>query len=67
MSDFFVTPWTIAHQAPLSMGFLRQEHWQGLSFPSPGYHPDSGIKPVSPASQVDSLPLGSPMCLHKGV
>ena len=36
MSDSFVTPWTIAHQAPLSMGFSRQEHWSGLPFSSPG-------------------------------
>ena len=39
-----VTPWTAAHQAPLSMGFSRQEHWSGLSFPSPGGLPDPGIK-----------------------
>ena len=36
----FVIPWTVAHQAPLSMGFSRQEHWSGLSFPSPGDLPD---------------------------
>ena len=35
MSDFFVTPWTVARQAPLSMGFPRQEYWSGLPFPSP--------------------------------
>ena len=40
-----VTPWTVAHQAPLSMGFSRQEHWSGLSFPSPGDLPNSRIKP----------------------
>ena len=45
----FVTPWTAAHQAPLSMGFSRQEHWSGLSFPSPGDLPDSGIETLSPA------------------
>ena len=45
----FVTPWTIAHQALLSMGFPRQEYWSGLPFPSPGDLPDLGIKPVSPA------------------
>ena len=39
-----VTPWTVARQAPLSMGFLRQEYWSGLPFPSPGNLPDSGIK-----------------------
>ena len=48
----FVTPWTIAHQAPLSMGFSRQEYWSGLPFPPPGDLPDSGIEPaclLSPA------------------
>ena len=44
-----MTPWTIAHQAPLSMGFLRQEYRSGLPFPSPGDLPDSEIKPASPA------------------
>ena len=49
MSDSFVTPWAIAHQAPLSMGFPRQRHWSGLSFPSPGDLLDPGIKLTSPA------------------
>ena len=49
MSDSFVTPWTVAHQASLSMGFPRQEFWSGLPFPSPGDLPDPGIKPASPA------------------
>ena len=53
----FVTPWTVAHQAPLSMGFPRQESWNGLLFPSPGALPDPGIEPVSPALQGDSLLL----------
>ena len=44
---FFVTPWTLACQAPLSMEFSRQEYWSGLSFPSPGDLPDPGIKPKS--------------------
>ena len=44
------TPWTVAHQAPLSMGFHRQEYWSGLPFPSPGGLPNSGIEPMSPAS-----------------
>ena len=44
-------PWTVAHQAPLSMGFSRQEYWSGLPFPSPGDLPDPGIKPGSPALQ----------------
>ena len=59
-----VTPWTIAHQAPLSMGFSRQEYWGGLPLPSPEHLPNPGIKPVSPAWQADSLPLshlGSPL------
>ena len=43
-------PWTVAYQAPLSMGFSRQEYWSGLLFPSPGDLPNLGIKPVSPAS-----------------
>ena len=47
MSDSFVTPWTIAHQAPLSMGFLGQEYWSGLPFPSPGTLPHPEIKSVS--------------------
>ena len=45
--QLFVTPWTIAHQAPLSMGFSRQEYWSQLPFPSPGDLPDPGIKPTS--------------------
>ena len=48
LSDSFVTPWTIGYQAPLSMGFPRQEYWSGLPFPSPGDLPDPGIKPESP-------------------
>ena len=42
-------PWTITHQAPLSMGFFRQQHWSGLPFPSPGDLPDPGIEPKCPA------------------
>ena len=49
MSDSFVTPWTVAPQAPLSMGFPRQEYWSGLPFPSPGDLPNPGTEPVSPA------------------
>ena len=59
----FATPWTVAHQAPLSMGFSRQEYWSGLPFPSPGDLPDPGIKPRSPALQADALtsePPGKP-------
>ena len=50
-----VTPWTIAHQAPLSMGFSRQEYWKGLPFSSSGDLPDPGIESGSPALQADSL------------
>ena len=50
---FFATPWTVACQAPLSMGFPRQEYWSGLLFPSPGDLPDPGIEPRSPALQAD--------------
>ena len=59
-----VTPWTIAHQAPLSMGFSRQEYWSSLPFPYSGRLPNPGIKHGSPALQVDSLllsHLGSPL------
>ena len=49
MSDSFAVPQTIAHQAPLSMGFPRQKYWSGLTFPSPGDLPDPGMEPVSPA------------------
>ena len=49
-----VTPWTVAHEAPLSMGFPRQEYWSGLSFPSPGDLLDPGTEPSSSALQVDS-------------
>ena len=48
-------PWTVACQAPLSMGFSRQEYWNGLPFPFPGDLPDPGIEPGSPALQADSL------------
>ena len=51
-----VFPWTIARQAPLSMGFSRQEYWSGLPFPSPGELPDPGTEPRSPALQADTLP-----------
>ena len=51
------TPWIVAHQAPLSMGFPRQKYWNGLLFPSPGDLPDPKSEPASPAWQVDSLPL----------
>ena len=60
MSDS-VSPWTIAHQATLSMEFFRQEYWSGLRFPSPGDLLNPGIKqPGSPALQADSLPSEPP-------
>ena len=55
MPQQFVTPWTVACQAPLSMEFSRQEYWSGLPFPSPGDLPDIGIAPGSPVLQADSL------------
>ena len=59
----FATLWTVAHQAPLSMVFSRQEYWSGLPFPSPGDLPDPGIEHRSPALQADALtsePPGKP-------
>ena len=56
MSDSFATPWIVALQAPLSMGFSRQDYWSGLPFPSPGHLPNPGTEPTSPALQADSLP-----------
>ena len=61
----FATPWTVAHQASLSMGFSRQEYWSGLPFPSPGDLPDPGIEPGSPASEAFALtsePPGKNIC-----
>ena len=52
--QLFATPWTAAYQAPLSMGFSRQEYWSGLPFPSPGHLPDPGIEPRSPILQAGS-------------
>ena len=63
VSDPFMTPWTVACQAPLSMGFSRQEWWSGLPFPSPGDLPDPGIKPHLSSllhRQVGSSPLVPP-------
>ena len=59
-----MTPWTVAHQASLSMGFPRQEYWSELPFPSPGDLPNPGIKSGLLHWQADSLPLshlGSPI------
>ena len=52
-----MTLWTVAHEAPLSMGYSRQEHWSGLPYPPPGYIPNPGVKPVSLAFPAGSLPL----------
>ena len=61
-------PWTVALQAPLSMGFPRQEYWSGLPFPSPGDLPNPGIKPTSPALQVNSFATEPPRnSTHKSV
>ena len=56
----FATPWTVAYQAPLSIGFSRQESWSGLPFPSPGDLPYPGIEPGFPALQADALPWEPP-------
>ena len=61
--QLFVTSWTVIHQTPLSMEFSRQEYWSGLPFPPPGDLPKPGFKPkspVSPALQVESLPIEAP-------
>ena len=66
----FATPWTVAHQAPPSIGFSRQEYWSGLPFPSPGDLPDPGIEPRSPALQAAALtsqPPGKPMCSDSNI
>ena len=65
----FVTPWTVAHQVPLSIEFSRQEYWNGLPFPIPGDRLDLGIKPTSPESPILAggffpvEPPGKPSCL----
>ena len=56
----FAAPRTVAHQAPLSKEFSRQQYWGGLPFPSPGDFPNPGIEPGSPALQADSLPSEPP-------
>ena len=65
-----LTPWTLAHQASLSIGFSRQEYWSELPFPSPGDLPDPGIERGSPTLQADSLlpePPGKPYILSSSV
>ena len=70
---FCATLWTIAHQAPLSMGFSGQEYWSGLPFPPPGDLPDPRLKPASPASPVltggifTSVPPRKPWLQHRGI
>ena len=64
----FVTPWTVARQAPLSMEFSRQKYWSRLPLPPPGDLPDPGIEPRSPALQADALssePPGKPHILYQ--
>ena len=60
MCRTLATPWTVGCQAPLSIGFPRQEYWNGLLFPSPGGLSNPGIEPRSPALQADSLPSEPP-------
>ena len=63
----FATPWTAAYQAPPSVGFSRQEHWNGLPFPSPRDLPDPGTEPRSSALQADALtsePPGKPLVVE---
>ena len=67
----FAIPWTVAYQAPPSMGFSRQEYWSGLPFPSPGDLPSPGIKPRSPSLQADALPSELPgkpyICIYVAI
>ena len=61
--QLFATPWTVAYQAPPSIGFSRQEYWSGLPFPSPGDLSNPGMELGSPALQTDTLlsePPGKP-------
>ena len=66
--QLFATLWTVALQAPQSMGFSRQEYWSGLPRPPPGDLPDPGVKPTSPALQAGFFftaePLGQPLNIH---
>ena len=69
--QLFVTPWTVAHLAPLSVGFSRQEYWSGLPFPTPGYLHNPGIILVSlmysalTGRVFTTVPLGKPLKCHK--
>ena len=60
VSNSFATPWTVARQTPLSMGFPRQECWSGLPFPSAGGLPHPGIKPMSLALACKAFTTQSP-------
>ena len=60
VSDSFATPWTVACQCLLSMGFPRQEYWNGLPFPSPGDLPDPGLEPIPPALEGGFFTTKSP-------
>ena len=70
MSESFWRPWIVVRQAPLSVGFSRQEYWSGLLFPPPGDLPNPGIKPKSPSSSAlivgffTTEPLGKPIAIH---
>ena len=66
-SGYFETPWAVALQTPLSMGFSRQEYWSGLPLPSPGDLPNPGIESGSPTLQADSLPSEPPGFYHLSV
>ena len=65
--QLFATPWTVAYQAPPSMGFSRQEYWSGLPLPSPGDLPDPGIEPRSSAFQADALTSEPPGWLSQSL
>ena len=67
MSDSSVTPWTVAHQASLSMGFSRQEYWSVSPFPSSGALPYPGTEPVSPALAGRFLTTAPPGSREKGL
>ena len=60
--QLFATPWTVAHDAPLSVGFRRQEYWSGSPFPSPDDLPDPGIEAVSPALAGRFFTTEPPVC-----
>ena len=62
-----MTPWTVGRQAPLPMGFPRQEDWSGWPFPPTGNLPDPGIGPRSPVLQVNSLPTEPPGILSGNI